>query len=258
MSGEKAKRKIKIVEVIGTHFEMGLQYGSACPEIRDMIRIMGQLLETDLEKLKTLSASYLPAIQGYDPDLMDEIRGIAEGAKVAIEEIVLLNAWYEMSIFNAATALAGCTSFAAKGESTVDGRLIIGQNWDMGPALEDMLVLLKMRPDNGAKILALTSAGALGLIGLNSAGISVDGNLLMHKDYVSPGDFVPHNVISRKTMSSKNLGKVISAIVSAKRGPAVHQLFGSSQGDVIGIEVTRTISVSYIRLTIFIPMPIIL
>ncbi len=76
------------------------------------------------------------------------------------------------------------------------------------------------------------------MIGLNSAGISVNGNLLMHKDYVSPGEIVPHNVISRKTMSSKNLGKVINAIVSAKRGPAVHQLFGSSQGDVIGIEVT--------------------
>ena len=238
MSGEKAGRKLKIVEVSGTYFEMGFQYGSACPEIREMIRIMSQLLETDLEKLKTLSANYLPAIQGYNQDLMDEIRGIAEGAKVAIEEIVLLNAWYELSIFNAATAVAGCTSFAAKGESTADGKLIIGQNWDVGPALEDMLVLLKMRPDDGANILALTSAGALGLIGLNSAGISVNGNLLMHKDYVSPGEIVPHNVISRKTMSSKNLGKVINTIMSAKRGPAVHQLFGSSQGDVISIEVT--------------------
>lgn len=69
MSGEKAKRKLKIVEVSGTSFEMGLQYGSACPEIKEMIQIMGQLLETDLEKLKTLSSSYLPAIQGYDPDL---------------------------------------------------------------------------------------------------------------------------------------------------------------------------------------------
>ena len=76
------------------------------------------------------------------------------------------------------------------------------------------------------------------MIGLNSAGISVNGNLLMHKDYVSPGEIVPHNVISRKTMSSKNLGKVINTIMSAKRGPAVHQLFGSSQGDVISIEVT--------------------
>lgn len=238
MGSEKGKRTLKIVEVSGTYFEMGLQYGMACPEIKQMVQIMCQLLETDLEKLKTFLASYLPVIQGYDRNLLDEIKGIAEGAKIDIEEIVLLSAWYEMSVFKSTTTLVGCTSFAAGGEATTDGELIVGQNWDMGPALENMLVLLIMKPNNGTNIMALTTVGALGLIGLNSAGISVNGNFLVHKDYTSPGGIVPHNVISRKTMGSRNLSKVISAIAAAKRGPAVHQLFGSSQGDVIGIEVT--------------------
>jgi isopenicillin-N N-acyltransferase-like protein len=235
---EKEKRTIKIVEVSGTYFEMGLQYGTACPEIKQMVQIMCQLLETDLEKLKAFSASYLPVIQGYDRNLLDEIKGIAEGAKVDIKEIVLLSAWYEMSIYKSSTALAGCTSFAAGGEATTDGELIVGQNWDMGPALEKMLVLLIMKPNDGINIMALTTVGALGLIGINSAGISVNGNLLVHKRYTSPEGIVPHNVITRKTMGCKNLSKVIKAIAAARRGPPVHQLFSNTQGDVISIEVT--------------------
>jgi isopenicillin-N N-acyltransferase like protein len=234
----KDNRIIKVVEVSGTYFEMGLQYGRACPEIKEMVGIMCQLLETDFQELVTFSASYLPAIQGYDQHLLDEIKGIAEGAKVDIEEIVLLTAWYEMSIFKAASALAGCTSFAAGGEATADSELIVGQNWDMAPPLENMLVLLKMKPNDGMSIMALAAAGSLGLIGLNSAGISVNGNMLMHRDYTSPRGIVPHNVIARKTIESRSLSKAISAVAAAKRGPAVHQLFGSSQGDVISIEVT--------------------
>jgi isopenicillin-N N-acyltransferase-like protein len=108
----------------------------------------------------------------------------------------------------------------------------------MGPLLEDMLVLLRMNPNDGTKIMALATVGALGLIGINSAGVSVNGNMLIHKDYISPGGIVPHNVITRKTLGSENLNKVISTIAAAKRGPAVHQLFGSAQGDVISLEVT--------------------
>jgi isopenicillin-N N-acyltransferase-like protein len=238
MSGEKKQRKLKIVEMSGTYFEMGLQYGEACPEIRPMVQIMNQLLESDLEKLKVFCASYLPIIQGYDQNILEEIKGIAEGAKVDVEEIILLSAWYEMSIFKSIATLTGCTSFAARDNATIDGELIIGQNCDMAPVLENMLILQKMNSNDGINIMALAIVGGLGLIGINSEGISVNGNLLVHKNFTSPKDIVPHNVITRKTMGSKNLSKVISAIASARRGPAVHQLFGNSQGDVIGIEVT--------------------
>ena len=108
----------------------------------------------------------------------------------------------------------------------------------MGPALQDMLVLLKMKPDNGVNVMALAPAGALGLIGLNSAGISVDGNMLIHRSYTSPAGIVPHDIITRKSMESKNIGKAISAVARARRDSAVHMLFGSSQGDVISIEAT--------------------
>ena len=81
MSGTKATRAMKIVEVSGTHFEMGLQYGAACPEIKQTVETISELLETDLQKLKAFCASYMPVIQGYDPNLLDEIKGIAGAPK---------------------------------------------------------------------------------------------------------------------------------------------------------------------------------
>ena len=238
MGKNLAKRKIELVEMSGTHYEMGLQYGSTCPKIKEMVRMMIQNLEMDLTQVKAFTNKYALSIQGYDPEIMDEIRGIAKGAGVDLEEILFLCAWYEMAIHKFVTSLPGCTSFAAMGDATVDGELFIGQNMDIYPAIEDKLILLKMKPNKGPDILALTIVGAVGLIGINSEGISVNGNLLMHRNYVSPIGIVPHNVISRKTMSANNLSKVISSIALAKRGPAVNQLFGSSQGDVIDVEVT--------------------
>jgi isopenicillin-N N-acyltransferase-like protein len=236
--GSKGLRKIGVVEVSGSNYEMGFQYGSACPQIKKMVQVMSQNLEMDLDKIKAFSKSYIPAIQGYDAGLMDEIKGIAEGAKVDVEEIIFLTAWYEMAIFKSATTLVGCTSFAAVGEATIDGELIIGQNLDMVPTSEEMLILLRMKPEKGPKILALATLGALGLICINSAGLSVNGNMLVHKDFLSPAGIVPHNVIARKTMSCRSLSRAILAIGTARRGPAVHQLFGSSEGDVISVEVT--------------------
>jgi hypothetical protein len=39
MSDNKGERKIKVVDVGGTFYEMGFQYGTACPEIRKMVEI---------------------------------------------------------------------------------------------------------------------------------------------------------------------------------------------------------------------------
>jgi hypothetical protein len=43
MSDSKDKRKIKVVEVSGNSFEMGFQYGAACPESRKMLDITYQV-----------------------------------------------------------------------------------------------------------------------------------------------------------------------------------------------------------------------
>jgi isopenicillin-N N-acyltransferase-like protein len=133
----------------------------------------------------------------------------------------------------------GCTSFAACGGATSNGELIIGQNLDMTPAWNEMLVLLRMKPTKGPHILALTIVGLLGLISLNSAGLALDGNMLAHRELMGFSEGVPHMVWVRKAQSSENIGKAIGAIAIAKKtGVAVNTLLGSQEGDIVDIEVT--------------------
>jgi isopenicillin-N N-acyltransferase-like protein len=231
----KSQRRIKQIEVSGTPYEMGFQYGSACPEIRKVFDITRKLLDLEQDAAISLTSKYIPFIEEYSPDIANEMKGMAEGAKVDWREIIFLNIWYELS----SRGVMGCTSFAASGEATSNGELIIGQNLDMTPEWNEMLVLLRMKPTKGPRILALTIEGLLGLISLNSAGLALDGNMLAHRDLMGFAEGVPHMVWQRKAQSSENIGKAIGAIAIAKKtGVAVNTLLGSQEGDILDIEVT--------------------
>jgi len=230
----KAQRRIKEIEVNGTPYEMGFQYGSACPEIKKMFDITCQGLGLKRDTAISLSEKYIPFTEAYAPDIVDEMKGVAEGAKVDFREIFFLNAWYELSV----PLFAGCTSFAASEEATSNGETIVGQNLDMTPAWEKLLVILRMKPAEGPNVLAIALAGMVGLLSLNSAGLTLNGNLLLHKDFISPSGGVPHMVWVRKAQSSENIGKAIGAIASARKGCAANTLLGSREGDIMDIEVT--------------------
>ena len=83
ISGSKGKRKLKIVEVSGNPYEMGFQYDTACPEISEMLDMTCQLFGgPDKAKalIKKYVTIYLPAIEKYGPEIVEEMKGIAAGS----------------------------------------------------------------------------------------------------------------------------------------------------------------------------------
>ena len=238
MSKNKAQRRLKEIEVSGTPYEMGFQYGSACPEIMKMLDVTDQMFgghEAAIAIADKYMPMYLPPTEVYAPEIVDEMKGIAAGVKVDFRDIFLLNITYEIS----APLSMGCTSFAAMGEATNQGELITGQNFDFLSMWEEIMILLKMKPTQGPNVLAVAPAGALGLFGFNSAGISLNLNLLRNKDSLLPSGGVPSHVILRKVLSSENIGEAIGTIASAERKSAKNYLLASDQGDFVDVEVTR-------------------
>jgi isopenicillin-N N-acyltransferase-like protein len=237
MSGNKGKRKLKVVEVGGNPYEIGFQYGTACPEIGKMLDITYQVFGGK-DKAGILASKYiplyLPFAEKYAPEIIDEMKGMAAGSKVDFKDIFFLNITYEISV----PSVMGCTSFAIAGEATSNGDTIAGQNFDYLTMWEDNMVLLKIRPTHGSDILALAPAGCLGLIGLNSAGISLNLNLLRNKDSLTPNGGVPAHIIARKVLTSENIGEAIGIIASADMRSAKNYLLASEQGDIVDLEVT--------------------
>ena len=239
MPDSKGTRKLKVVEVSGSNYEMGFQYGSACPEIARMRDMTFQLFggrEEAANLKKKYIPMYLPRAEKYAPEIVEEMKGMAAGAKVDFEDIFFLNITYEIS----AVPVAGCTTFAAAGKATASGEVIAGQNFDYIKNWDDFVILLKMSPADGPRFMAVTAAGCLGLIGLSSAGLSVNLNLLRDKDSLTPHAGVPTHMILRKVFMSRDLGDAITAIASADGRAAKNYLLTSAQGDIIDVETNTT------------------
>jgi isopenicillin-N N-acyltransferase like protein len=233
----KGQRKLKVVEVSGSNYEMGFQYGVACPEILKMLDMTYQMFggrDKAAGLLKKFLPLYLPAAEKYAPEIIEEMKGMAAGAKVDFQDILFLNITYEIST----PSVMGCTSFAAGGEATDNGGVIAGQNFDYIKPWEEFVLLLKMKPSAGPQILAVTASGCLGLIGLNSAGMSLNLNLLKNKDSMMPHAGVPTHIILRKVFSCETISEAITAIASAEGRAAKNYLVTSRQGDIVDIETT--------------------
>ena len=89
-----------LVRVSGTHREMGRQIGEACrPQVQHSIADAHVLIDAAYDQLeltwegaKIQSHKYLPFAEERYPKYVDEMRGIAEGANVAFDDVMTLNA----------------------------------------------------------------------------------------------------------------------------------------------------------------------
>lgn len=76
-------------------------------------------------------------------------------------------------------ALVGCSSFAAWGDQTEDGNMIIGRNFDfyVGDEFAKNKIIAFVNPDDGHKFMSVTWGGFIGVLsGMNDQGLTVTIN----------------------------------------------------------------------------------
>lgn len=110
-----------------------------------------------------------------DAESMLEIEGIAEGAGCAFEDVLALNC---RGAFTAVRTdpQEGCTSFSVLPSASDTGHQIAGQNWDYLTGIQDTIVLVLMKPDQGPKQLLIVEAGQVGRHGYNESGLALHAN----------------------------------------------------------------------------------
>lgn len=237
-----------LVEVSGSPRVRGRQYGE---QAADRVRLgiehySEQLGHNNLtaEGIARLVKRFEPTIDRFDPTYLEEMRGIAEGAGVAFESVVLLNARTEI------LKLAqrpddgrdlpdddpdGCTGVVVLPEATRDGRLIHAQNWDWKVECAETAVVLKIRREDGPDILTFTEAGALGRSGFNAAGIAITANYLeSDRDYRRLG--VPLALIRRKVLEQKQVAASMRAVYTTAKSGANNMIVSQANGIAIDFE----------------------
>ena len=235
--------RIPLIEVSGPPLERGRQHGEQAREQieRSIAWYSRQFAETASLGWDEVCASaprWEPLVEAYLPEALEEIRGIAEGAGVAYEEILALNGRGELSAGNpfADDAEDGCSSFAITDEGSGDGHVYCGQNWDWRSAILDTVVMLRIEQPGKPTVVMQTEAGQVGRQGANSAGIGLNANGLGARFGSRVG--LPQPYIRRKILDSWDMQGALEAVFESRQSLCTNLLLTHRDGFAIDLETT--------------------
>jgi len=222
-------RHFPLIEVSGsTLYECGRQYGEQAREligkaIDDYKRLFAETCDRSWDQLSREALSNLPLIDETMPDLHEEVRGIADGARVTLGDIMTLNCRYELTKFPKDKE---CTTGAVLPEAAKGGKMYLVRNWDYRVGILDHIVALRIAQPDGTRIVALAEAGQLVRAGLNSHGIALVTNNLQ-SIYDSRGTGVPSCFVRRQVLKCRSFEEAERLIRGFKRSVSCNMMLAS-------------------------------
>lgn len=243
-----------LVKVAGGPRERGFAYGQ---QARDRIGASISAYEGvfrayagwDWDQVRREAARFEAPISSFDERYVEEMRGIAEGAGVHLEDVLSINVRTEVMYAAKARAAeaasnsgigrqqGGCSAFAVLPEATSDGHTLIGQNWDWLLHCFDTVVVLEAEQDEGPNFVSVVEAGLLAKTGINSSGLGVVTNALVTEDdRGEPG--VPYHVVLRAFMDCENLSDALAAAQRGARSSSANYLLAHEDGVAVDLETT--------------------
>jgi isopenicillin-N N-acyltransferase-like protein len=231
----KEAKRFPLVECGGTPYEIGYQIGSTCKgtllhSLDDALGILARGYQTTMEDIIVTASKFIPQALAFDPDLMEQIKGQADAVGIPFERMFTLRCIFELA-FHYNQILALCSSFAATGKATADGKTILGQNIDWYPRYS--MYLLKIYNPNGLRQLSI-SLGGMVEYSLSSAGFGICANSLFtatkrYQFQIPLGCYLP------KVMKQPTLREAMDLLQQVARGVAYYHL-ASASGEMVGIE----------------------
>lgn len=167
------------LHVEGSPNDRGFQNGKLmAPEMKRLIDAISFNMKNDMAAgwsglTKGAQEVFMSKI---DPEYLEEMRGISDGAKSAgvnlsLADVVALNGYIELKDYWYPTAEAGatgtpsggCSAFVATGRYTADGRPVMAHNtWNSYIEGQYFNVITDLKPDKGHRILMQSVPGAIG------------------------------------------------------------------------------------------------
>jgi isopenicillin-N N-acyltransferase-like protein len=236
------------ISVSGAPYERGRQYGAG---LRDRVKASASLYGKTLDELGYDSARKTALIKAFATEIgtfaehyLEEMRGVADGAGIPFEDVVMINARTEV-IAQARREAAnadpeddpddGCTGAVILPERSATGAMIHGQNWDWRAECAETAIVLRVRRDDGPDFLTFVEAGGLARCGLNAAGVAITANYLeSDRDYRQPG--VPLSLIRRKVLEQEHFAMAMRAVATTPKVCSNNMMLSTAEGFAIDFE----------------------
>jgi predicted choloylglycine hydrolase len=204
---------LRVIELAGSPRELGLAHGEELrstigdglrkwfAEIETRRRITGEAYVASF----LAATDFIPSIETFTPALLEEVRGIAEGARQSFDTIFAYQLmdeewWYRMSLARSRHAVIEACS--AIGVMRHDRTSLVAQNMDLPSVYDGTQVLFRLKPADAPEALVFGPAGMIGTTGLNRNGVAACCNSLpqlRHSADGLPVAFVFRGVQARET-----------------------------------------------------------
>jgi isopenicillin-N N-acyltransferase-like protein len=213
--------------------QLGRQHGEQCrARILGFLDYIGTTLKLGRAALRTRALRFLPLFQTHCPHLALEIEGLAEGAAVPLADALAVQVRGELAQVQA----EGCTTFAVAARGSSGGGVLIGQNSDVEPELEEFAYVLRLQPAQRPAVLMWTFGGQLGYHGLNAAGVAHFANSLGGGP---PWRFgLPHYPVKRLMLEQQSLSGVIDLLRRTPVCSSGNYVVCDGAGSVADVELT--------------------
>lgn len=188
------EKALRVIDLTGTPYEMGRIHGRTLkPEILELVKRW----QADLEKTYRVPADvfvrnllektdFRPAIDRWTPGLLDEVRGIADGAGVDFDTMYAYQLVDEIWAMDTDLGLPKCTSIAVGKRN--GNPAFIAQTLDIPTLYHGFQTVLRIRDKReDLETLVFTIPGVVAANGLNSRSVGVCVNALTQLAYSPKG-----------------------------------------------------------------------
>jgi isopenicillin-N N-acyltransferase like protein len=238
------EHRLPIITVTGGARERGAQYGAKAARLVRRTRaayeeVYAHFATWDWDRVRSEAQAFVEPITRFHPASIEEMRGIAEGARLDFLDVLAMNLRTEI-MFAAKARTAGaepppaleCTSFAAR---TFDGTQLAGQTWDWLTFSAETIVVLEAVPDDGPAWMTVVEAGLLAKLGMNDRGLVVATNALVSSaDVGSPG--VPYHVMLRALLDCRTPTEAATLLQLVTRASSANYLIVNGDGLAVDAE----------------------
>ncbi len=225
------RQRLRIVTLEGSPYDRGRTHGQT---LADSIQELLKLWKADLAARYKMDAAafikkfvqqtdYLPAMRKWTPDLLDEVRGIAQGAGVDFDTMLVFQLVDEYWVNGPGIAGEHCS---ALGFSSGKGRpSYIAQTMDLEGFRNGFQTVLHIKqPDSKREAFVLTCAGLIGLNGVNNRSVGICCNTLSQLAHCRDG--LPVACIVRGLLQSDTEAAAVAFLRRVKHASGQNYLIG--------------------------------
>jgi isopenicillin-N N-acyltransferase like protein len=223
-------RTFKLIELSGTPYQRGLQHGKLLHDsIHKAVEVWKENLRGTLHinpdlfiKNFARATNYVPSIEKWTPDLLQEVHGIAEGAGIDFQTMLVFQLPDEYWVNGSHVAEEHCSALGIS--ATRDHSAFVAQNMDLEGFRDGFQTILHISEASGVQEFVLTFPGLIGFNGLNSKGVGITTNTL--KQLANSRDGLPVAFVVRGVLSKRNFDEAQSFLKSVHHASGQNYTLG--------------------------------